>query len=35
MSLPVATGSGFGRLARHSEEYVADIQNVMTRLGGR
>ena len=35
MSLPVATGSGFGRLARHSDEYVADIQNVMTRLGGR
>lgn len=35
MNFPVATGSGFGRTARHSDEYVADIQGVMTRLGGR
>ena len=35
MALPVATGSGLGRFAKKSDEYVADIQNVMSKLGGR
>jgi len=35
MNLPVATGSGFGRYATHSDEYVAKMQDTMTRLGGR
>jgi len=35
MSLPVATGSGLGRFAKKSDEYVADIQNVMSKLGGK
>ena len=33
--LPVAVGSGLERYAKHSEEYVADIQNAMQRMGGR
>ena len=35
MALPVATGSGLGRFAKKSDEYVADIQNVMSKLGGK
>jgi hypothetical protein len=35
MALPVATGSGLGRFAKKSDEYVAEIQNVMNKLGGR
>ena len=35
MSLPVAAGSGLGRFARSSEDYVADIVQAKRRLGGR
>lgn len=35
MALPVATGSGLGRFAKKSDEYVAEIQNVMNKLGGK
>ena len=35
MSLPVAAGSGLGRFARSSEEYVSDIVGAKRRLGGR
>jgi len=35
MALPVATGSGLGRFAKKSDEYVADIQHVMNKLGGK
>ena len=33
--LPVAIGSGLGRFAKSSEEYVADIVSAKQRLGGR
>jgi len=35
MSLPVAAGSGLGRFARSSDDYVADIVSAKQRLGGR
>lgn len=36
MNAPMtAVGSGLQRLAKHSEEYVADAQNWMQRMGGR
>lgn len=35
MSLPVAAGSGLGRFARASDDYVADIVSAKQRLGGR
>lgn len=35
MSTMVATGSGFGRFSKKSDEYVADMQRVMQRTGGR
>ena len=35
MSLPVAVGSGLGRFAKSSDEYVADIVAAKQRLGGR
>lgn len=35
MSLPVAAGSGLGRFARSSDDYVADIVSAKRRLGGR
>lgn len=35
MSLPVAAGSGLGRFARSSEDYVSDIVAAKRRLGGR
>jgi len=35
MSLPVAAGSGLGRFARSSEDYVSDIVSAKRRLGGR
>ena len=35
MSTMVATGSGFGRFAKKSDEYVNDMQRVMQRTGGR
>lgn len=35
MSVPVATGSGFARFAKKSDEYVADIQGVMRKMGGK
>jgi len=35
MSTPVATASGFGRFAKKSDEYVADMQSVMRKMGGR
>ncbi len=35
MALPVATGSGFGRFAKKSDEYVSDLQSVMRKMGGR
>lgn len=34
-TLPVALGSGFGRFAKKSDEYVRDMQTVMRRTGGR
>jgi hypothetical protein len=34
-TLPVATGSGFGRFAKKSDEYVADMRGIMQRTGGR
>lgn len=33
-AIPQALGSGLQRTARHSEDYVADIQSMMDRLGG-
>jgi hypothetical protein len=33
MTLPVATGSGFQRTARHSDEYVAEATQLQQRLG--
>lgn len=33
MTIPVATGSGFQRVAKHSEEYVAELGSTMERLG--
>jgi hypothetical protein len=35
MSTMVATGSGFGRFSKKSDEYVNDMQRVMQRTGGR
>jgi hypothetical protein len=35
MSLPVAAGSGLGRFARASDDYVSDIVSAKQRLGGR
>ena len=35
MTVPVATGSGLGRFAKKSDEYVADIQSVMRKMGGK
>jgi hypothetical protein len=35
MAVPVATGSGFGRFAKKSDEYVADMQSTMRKMGGR
>lgn len=35
MALPVATGSGLGRFAKASDEYVNEIVGVRQRLGGR
>lgn len=35
MSLPVAAGSGLGRFARSSDDYVSDIVGAKRRLGGR
>lgn len=35
MSLPVAAGSGLGRFARASDDYVSDIVAAKRRLGGR
>lgn len=32
-TLPVATGSGFGRFAKHSDEYVAELSGMQQRLG--
>lgn len=34
-AVPQAIGSGLQRIARNSEEYVADIQRVMDKMGGR
>ena len=34
-AIPQAIGSGLQRIARNSEDYVADIQRVMDRMGGR
>jgi hypothetical protein len=34
-TLPQAYGSGLQRIARNSEDYVADIQNVMDKMGGQ
>ncbi|QDH91730.1 major capsid protein [Mycobacterium phage Phrappuccino] len=33
MNLPAAVGSGFGRYATHSDEYVAQAQNMLQRMG--
>jgi hypothetical protein len=35
MATPVATGSGFARFAKKSDEYVSDIRTVMRKMGGR
>jgi len=35
MAVPVATGSGFGRFAKKSDEYVSDMQSTMRKMGGR
>lgn len=35
MPTPVATGSGFGRFAKKSDEYVTDMQSTMRKMGGR
>jgi hypothetical protein len=35
MSLPVAAGSGLGRFAKSSEDYVSDIVEAKQRLGGK
>ena len=35
MSLPVAAGSGLGRFAKASDDYVADIVEAKQRLAGR
>ena len=34
-TIPQAHGSGLQRIARNSEDYVADIQRVMDRMGGQ
>lgn len=34
-AIPQALGSGLARTARHSEDYVADIQSMMDRMGGQ
>jgi len=34
-TLPVAHGSGFGRFAKKSDEYVSDMRGIMQRTGGR
>lgn len=34
-AVPQAIGSGLARIARNSEDYVADIQGMMDRMGGR
>jgi hypothetical protein len=34
-AIPQALGSGLQRTARHSEDYVADIQSMMDKMGGR
>lgn len=35
MTLPVAAGSGLGRFAKSSEDYVSDIVQAKQRLGGK
>src|SRR6478752_824885 len=35
MTLPVAAGSGLGRFAKSSDDYVSDIVEAKHRLGGR
>lgn len=35
MALPVAAGSGLGRFAKASDDYVSDIVDAKTRLGGK
>ncbi|AAN16754.1 hypothetical protein Cali_95 [Mycobacterium phage Cali] len=35
MTLPVAVGSGLGRFAKASDDYVADIVEAKQRMGGR
>lgn len=34
-AIPQALGSGLQRIARHSEDYVSDIQGMMDKMGGR
>lgn len=34
-AIPQAIGSGLQRTARHSEDYVSDIQNMMDKMGGQ
>jgi hypothetical protein len=34
-AIPQALGSGLQRVARHSEDYVSDIQSMMDRMGGQ
>ena len=34
-ALPVAAGSGLGRFAKASDDYVSDIVQAKQRLGGR
>lgn len=33
MNVPVATGSGFGRFAKKSDDYVAEMSSTMQRMG--
>ena len=33
MNVPVATGSGFGRFAKKSDDYVAEMASTMQRMG--
>jgi len=35
MAVPVATASGLGRFAKKSDDYVADMQATMRKIGGR
>jgi len=35
MAVPVATGSGLGRFAKKSDEYVSDMQSTMRKMGGK